>query len=89
MTDHCPACTVARELRGHRDATAVEWSCRRAMLNFAAIVADRACVGYVPASENPALNKGIEVESDVKRGPDRANESDPLATSSILETNGA
>lgn len=46
MTDHCPACRVARELTEHRDNYAAGWSDRRAMLNFAAIIARRACPEY-------------------------------------------
>lgn len=49
MSDHCPACRVARELTEHRDACAVEWSHRRAALNFALILAKRACPDYRPA----------------------------------------
>lgn len=48
MTDHCPACRVRRELTEHRDQTAAEWSQRRAALNFARIVAGRACPDYAP-----------------------------------------
>lgn len=48
MTDHCPACRVARELTEHRDKTAVEWTQRRAVLNFARTVSERACPDYHP-----------------------------------------
>lgn len=48
MTDHCPACRVARELAEHRDATAAAWSPRRVALSFAVIVAERACPAYEP-----------------------------------------
>ena len=50
MTDHCPACQIVRELTDHRDATATatEWSARRAALNFALVIAARACPQYVP-----------------------------------------
>lgn len=48
MSCHCPACRVARELADHRDGSAAEWSIRRATLNFAVIVARRACPEYEP-----------------------------------------
>lgn len=41
--DHCPACRIARELTEHRDASATDWSVRRATLNFSIIVARRSC----------------------------------------------
>jgi hypothetical protein len=47
---HCPACLVAVELAEHRDRTAGAWSIRRATLNFAIVVARRACPSYAPAS---------------------------------------
>ena len=50
MSDHCPACRLARELREHTDQTAAEWSQRRGALNFARIIAERACPAYVPAA---------------------------------------
>jgi hypothetical protein len=46
--DHCPACTIAADLTKHRDATATDWSFRRGTLNFAIVVARRACPAYVP-----------------------------------------
>ena len=49
VSDHCPACRVARELAEHRDATAAEWSVRRATLNFAYVLAARACPSWEPA----------------------------------------
>lgn len=49
MSDHCPACRVARELAEHRDATASEWSVRRATLNFAHVLATRACPAWEPS----------------------------------------
>jgi hypothetical protein len=54
MSDHCPACRVARELTEHRDAAAADWSVRRATLNFARIIAERACPDWKPASEDGA-----------------------------------
>lgn len=48
MADHCPACRVHRELTEHRDATASAWSPRRAALNFARVLAARACPAYLP-----------------------------------------
>lgn len=48
MTDHCPACRITRELREHIDSTAPEWSVRRGALNFARILAERACPDYHP-----------------------------------------
>lgn len=54
--DHCPACEIARELTKHRDATATDWSFRRGTLNFAIVVARRACPEYVPTAE-PATNQ--------------------------------
>lgn len=50
MTAHCPACEVAAALREHVDQTAAEWSQRRGALNFARIIAERACPDYVPAA---------------------------------------
>ena len=50
MTDHCPACRVARQLAEHRDDTAPEWDQRRATLNFATVIARRSCVDYQPAT---------------------------------------
>lgn len=47
--DHCPACQVARELAQHRDDKAPGWSIRRGALNFAVLVAQRACPAYEPA----------------------------------------
>lgn len=44
--DHCPACRVVRELAEHRDQTADGWSVRRATLNFAIIIARRACPAF-------------------------------------------
>jgi hypothetical protein len=46
MTDHCPACAVARELTEHRNQTAARWGQRRAAFNFAAIIARQACPDY-------------------------------------------
>lgn len=54
MTDHCPACRVVRELGEHRDATAGEWSQRRAVLNFARVIAERACPEYRPTEGESA-----------------------------------
>lgn len=54
MSDHCPACRVARELGEHRDSTAADWSIRRATLNFARIIATRACPEYAPAPTEDA-----------------------------------
>lgn len=48
MSDHCPACRVARELREHSDQAHPEWSVRRGTLNFARILAERACPDYRP-----------------------------------------
>lgn len=48
--DHCPACRVARELAEHRDSTAGAWSLRRGVLNFAIVIARRACPAYEPAT---------------------------------------
>lgn len=45
---HCPACQVVADLTAHRDATAGGWSIRRATLNFAVVIAERACPGYRP-----------------------------------------
>ena len=50
MSDHCPACRLARELRERTDQTAAECSQRRGALNFARILAERACPAYVPAA---------------------------------------
>ena len=47
---HCPACQVAVELTEHRDATAGGWSVRRATLNFALVIARRACTSYEPVT---------------------------------------
>lgn len=52
--DHCPACRVARELTEHRDASANEWSIRRATLNFARIVATQACPDWQAAESGDA-----------------------------------
>lgn len=46
VADHCPACAVAVELAMHRDLTAGGWSVRRATLNFAIVIARRACPSY-------------------------------------------
>lgn len=54
MTDHCPACRIARELTEHRDATAADWSQRRGTLNFARVIAMRACPAYVATTEGEA-----------------------------------
>ena len=54
MTAHCPACEVAAALREHTDQTAAEWSQRRGALNFARIIAERACPDYKP----PATTEG-------------------------------
>jgi hypothetical protein len=54
MTDHCPACRIARELTEHRDATAAEWSVRRATLSFARVLAVRACAEWAPAGGGEA-----------------------------------
>lgn len=54
MTAHCPACEVAAALREHVDQTAAEWSQRRGALNFARIIAERACPDYKP----PATTEG-------------------------------
>lgn len=51
MSDHCPACQVARELTEHRDACAEQWSTRRGVLNFARVIAVRACPEYAPTTE--------------------------------------
>lgn len=58
---HCPACQVAIELRQHRDATAPGWSIRRGTLNFAIIIAERACSAYTPAG---ARSAGATAEVD-------------------------
>jgi hypothetical protein len=50
VTDHCPACAIARELSAHRDMAATDWTPRRAVLNFDVIVARRACPDYQPAT---------------------------------------
>ena len=42
-SDHCPACRIARELTEHRDTTAGDWTMRRGTLNFAIVIARRAC----------------------------------------------
>ena len=55
MTDHCPACAIARELSAHRDMAATDWTPRRAVLNFAVIIARRACPAYVPATTEETL----------------------------------
>lgn len=53
MSDHCPACTVAREIREHIAATDVQHP-RRSAFNFARIIAERACPEYLPAvTEEP------------------------------------
>lgn len=51
MSDHCPACRVARELREHIDQSDATWSIRRGALNFARILAERACPEYDPTTE--------------------------------------
>lgn len=51
MTDHCPACRIARELTEHRDKTAAGWSHRRGTLNFARVIAARACPEYEPEGD--------------------------------------
>lgn len=50
MSDHCPACRVLRELTEHRDTAAPDWSPRRGVLNFARVVAARACPDYQPTT---------------------------------------
>lgn len=49
---HCPACRVVAELTEHRDLTAGGWSVRRATLNFALVIARRACPAYEPAASD-------------------------------------
>lgn len=51
MSDHCPACRVARELREHIDHTSVAFP-RRGAFNFARILAERACPDYKPTMED-------------------------------------
>lgn len=51
MTDHCPACRIRRELHEHRDTTYADWSKARVVLNFAAVLATRACPDY-PSEES-------------------------------------
>lgn len=60
MTDHCPACRIRRELHEHRDATYADWSTTRGVLNFAAVLAARACPDYTPHAEQAALGEGEE-----------------------------
>lgn len=48
VVDHCPACRIRRELTVHRDTTAPDWSPRRGALNFARVLAARACPDYQP-----------------------------------------
>jgi hypothetical protein len=50
MTDHCPACSVARQLTEHRNTTAPDWTERRATLNYARIIATRTCPEYTPTT---------------------------------------
>ena len=60
MTDHCPACRIRRELHEHRDATYPEWSTTRGVLNFAAVLAGRACPGpTTPPPTIAALARGL------------------------------
>ena len=42
----CAACRIADTLEEHRNATASDWSYRRATLNFAIIIARRECPAY-------------------------------------------
>lgn len=56
--EHCPACRVAAELLAHRDSTAPDWGVRRATLNFAAVVARRACPAYVPSTDTEGDGNG-------------------------------
>ena len=49
MSDHCPACRVHRELTEHLATITPGWTAKRAALNFAAILARRACPNYEPA----------------------------------------
>jgi hypothetical protein len=48
--DHCPACSVARQLTEHRNTTAPDWTERRATLNYARIIATRTCPNYTPTT---------------------------------------
>jgi hypothetical protein len=52
----CPACQVVAELTTHRDATAGGWSVRRSTLNFAIVIAQRACPSYVVAAPGAAAD---------------------------------
>ena len=54
MNDHCPACRIARELTEHRDTSAAEWGLRRGVLNFARVLAVRACPEYRPTMTEEA-----------------------------------
>lgn len=47
---HCPACDIAAQLEAHRDTYTNGWSQRRGTLNFAALIARRACPEYQPDS---------------------------------------
>jgi hypothetical protein len=49
-TDHCPACSVARQLTEHRNTYTPNWTERRATLNYARIIATRTCPNYKPAT---------------------------------------
>jgi hypothetical protein len=66
MTDHCPACRVVRELLEHRDSSAGVWSLRRGVLNFAIVVARRACPAYeaqtVPGTTHTDASEGATKE---------------------------
>lgn len=50
VAPHCPACQVVADLAEHRDATAADWSARRGALNFAIVLARRACPAYARTS---------------------------------------
>ena len=55
MTAHdpatCAACTIRADLHAHRDATYPTWGTERGVLNYAAVIAGRACPEWRPSSE--------------------------------------
>lgn len=50
MSDHCPACRVARELTEHVTESGTPHP-KRGAFNFARILAERACPEYQPTEE--------------------------------------
>lgn len=57
MTHTCPACRLVADLTAHRDNHHPTWGPRRATLNFALVLAARACPLYQPATINARAHK--------------------------------